>query len=115
MIALSCFAQSASDEEQLRGTWKAPEINNSLIKIYKSDEGFWLGEILQSDQSEDIGKVFLRKGKYDPKTKIWSGELVNPDNGIVLTAELTLTNNSTLKVKGTKFFITKTMNWIREE
>jgi uncharacterized protein (DUF2147 family) len=112
-LAVATFAQSPSAENAIKGIWAATEMNNSQIEIYKAADGLWYGKILKSDESKTIGKVIFRKGKYDATTKKWTGELVKPDNGMILTAELNLESNSNLQVKGSKFFMTKTFYWTK--
>ena len=113
LLAVATFAQSPSAENAIKGIRAATEMNNSQIKIYKASDGLWYGKIIKSDDAKTIGKVIFRKGKYDATTKKWTGELVKPDNGMTLTAELNLESNGKLKVKGSKYFITKTFYWTK--
>ena len=112
-LSLATFAQSSSAENEIKGIWVATEMNNSQIEIYKATDGLWYGKILKSDDAKTIGKMIFRNGKYDATAKKWKGELVKPDNGMTLTAELNLESNGKLKVKGSKFFMTKTFYWTK--
>ncbi len=112
-LSLATFSQSPNAENAIKGVWDATEMNNSQIEIYKAEDGLWYGEILKSDESKTIGKEIFRVGKYDATSKKWVGELIKPDNGMTLTAELSLEANGKLKVKGSKYFMTKTFYWTK--
>ncbi|NJO00423.1 MAG: DUF2147 domain-containing protein [Bacteroidia bacterium] len=112
-LSLATFAQSPSGENAVKGIWAATEMNNSQIEIYKAQDGLWYGKILKSDDAKTIGKLIFREGKYDATSKKWVGKLIKPDNGMTLTAELSLEPNDKLKVKGSKYFMTKTFYWAK--
>lgn len=112
-LSMATFAQSPITENAIKGIWDASEMTYSQIEIYKATDGLWYGKILKAEDSKTISKVIFLKGKYEATSKKWVGVLVKPDNLMSLTAELSLEPNGKLKVKGSKYFMTKTFYWTK--
>lgn len=100
-----------TDKYSIIGEWKAPDMENSTIKVYKATDGFIYGKIIASDEAEWIEEIILKKVKYDVESKSWRGKIYSLKRNMTIAAELTLENSKKLKLVGTKFFMTKTFYW----
>ncbi|MBV6647223.1 MAG: DUF2147 domain-containing protein [Cyclobacteriaceae bacterium] len=95
----------------IKGLWFCAEMRNSKILIYEITNGSLEAKITESDDPDYLGKIFVRKCHYVHEEKLWVSEITNLNNGIKVEAKLSLQEVNTLKVTGTKFFISKTYYW----
>ena len=101
------------NEGAILGNWKAPDLENSTIKVYKSSNGYFYGKIIDSDKKEWINEIILKKAKFDPKTKSWKGQIYSLARDITIDVTLSLESTQKLKLVGKKYFFTKTFYWSR--
>ena len=97
------------------GVWKATDLNNSIIELYKGKDGLLFGKIIDSDEKAWIDKVIFTNGKYDSKEDHWQGNLYSLKRKVTIGATLSLASKNKLKVVGKKFFMTKTFYWESKE
>ncbi|MEL6254863.1 MAG: DUF2147 domain-containing protein [Bacteroidota bacterium] len=108
---LTAFSLS---QESISGKWFSPDLSNSTIEIYKAEDGFQYGKIVESDEKDWIGETVLKKLAYDQKAKSWKGEVYSLVRKMTIDVEVTTTNESKLKLVGSRFFFTKTFYWSKK-
>jgi len=100
-------------EKDIIGNWKAVEMENSTIKVYKAKDGNIYGKIIESNRKDWIGEIILKKVKYIADDKEWKGELYSLQRKMSVDVTITLLSQNKLKLVGKKFFMTKTFYWER--
>ena len=104
------YSQNA---EKIMGIWKATDLENANIKLYKAKNGKFYGKVIDSEQKELIDKLVVTGLVYHEEDNVWKGEIHSLKRGITVDAEFSLEDDDTLKLVGTKFFMTKTFYWYR--
>ena len=105
------FLVFTTNDPSILGTWKAADLENSIIEVYEDKDGFLYGKIIESDKKEWINEVILKKVKYAPKDKVWMGEIYSLKRKMTVKVTISLESNKKLKLIGKKFFMTKTFYW----
>jgi hypothetical protein len=105
LIFTSFYTQSTVNVQKIEGNWFIKEENNMTVKIYKAIDGFYYGKILSCDKKEYIGKLLMRKLKFNETSKSYEGTMKEPNNSIVAKAKLILVGDNQLKITASKFFI----------
>lgn len=105
-------AKAQINENAIAGDWYSEELDKSLLRISKSNEGLWIGVIIKSSDSKKVGKTILTEGRFHPDKQNWAGKLKTA-MGINVNCVLSI-SGSALKLVGTKSFITKTYFWNRQ-
>lgn len=113
LIALSLvitMAFSLSAQTNLTGVWNTGE-QNTKVKLYKNKSGVIYGKILSSDNPKvKIGKILVKEVKL--KKGKWVGKIYSPKQGKWYNAQF-IPSKSTLKIKISAGWMTKTMEWKR--
>ena len=112
-VFILIFMSFTSAEIDITGTWKAQEMENSAIKIYKVKDGYFYGEIIDSDKKEWINEIILKKVKHYPNEKVWKGEIYNIERDATMAVTIDLLSENKLKLVGKKSFMTKTFYWTK--
>lgn len=102
-----------TQEKDILGNWKAVEMQNSTIKVYKAKDGNIYGKIIASNRKDWIGEIILKQVKYIADDEAWKGEVYNLERKMSVDVTITLLSQNKLKLVGTKFFMTKTFYWER--
>ncbi len=100
-------------KQDIIGNWKATEMENSTINVYKADDGHIYGKIIESNRKDWVGELILKKVKYYSDDKVWKGEVYSLERKMSIDVTLNLENQNKLKIVGKKFLMTKTFYWIR--
>ena len=114
IAVLSVFAFTAK-ENDIVGNWIATELENSTIKIYKAKNGYFYGKVIASDKKDWIGKLVIQEVEYKSKKNEWVGQVHSLKRKMKIDAVITLEAPTKLKLVGTKFFMTKTFYWDKEQ
>ena len=101
------------DKHTIIGVWKAPDMENSTIEVYKAQDGYIYGKIIDSDEQSWRDKIILQKVQYDAKDKVWKGEVYSLRMDTTVDVVITLESASKLKLVGTKFLMSKTFYWTK--
>ncbi len=109
------FTVVNTQADQILGNWKATEMENSTIKVYKASDGRIYGKIIESERKEWINHIILKQISYHSSKNEWKGQVHNPDLDITVNATITLENPGRLKLVGKKLFISKTFYWDKIE
>lgn len=117
IIAIITFGliSSFSMADPIIGKWSAPDMENSIIQVYKDKDGFIYGKIIDCDKKEWIGKIVLRKVTYDRKNNQWKGEVYSLLRNTSIDVTLNLESRKKLRLVGKKLFFTKTFYWSKKE
>lgn len=95
------------------GIWKAAALENSTIEVYRAEDGYLYGKIIESDEEDWIGEVILKKVTYDADDQLWKGEIYSLRMFFSVEAELSMESEQRLKLVGSKWGMTKTFYWER--
>jgi len=115
-LAASAFLlgiQSHTQNDAILGTWNAKDLENATIKLYRSDDGFIYGKIVDCNRKDWIDKVILDKTKYNKQDQAWKGEIHSLRTGMDINITIYLQNDNKLKLVGKKFFMSRTYYWER--
>ena len=105
------FTAFAPTNDSILGIWKATEMENSTIEVYRNKDGLIYGKIISSDEQDFIDKLVLKKAKYDPEDNVWRGEIYSLKKDMTIDVTLSLISDKKLKIVGKKYFVTKTFYW----
>lgn len=114
-ILASFFLASGGADGDIAGIWMTQK-QDSKIEISKSPDGTYTGKIIWAEAPHEsfVGTVVMKGVKYDPG----KGDYICPwiyDPRINVTAHAYITlNDSVMKVKACKGFITKQEMFVRE-
>jgi hypothetical protein len=108
----SISAQNAND---LLGKWNAEDDATKQVEFFLSTDGYFYGKAVgnSSDGKMKAGHLFLQKIWYDAANKSWKGTLHPPDVNMSIDARITVDGHQKIKVVGQKFFMTKTIYFIK--
>lgn len=109
-LSLTTFA---ANDASIIGNWKAPDLENSTIQVYKSNDGYFYGKIIESDKPEWVDEVILKKVKYFPEDEVWKGKIYSLKRKMSIDVTINLETENKLKLVGKKLFMTKTFYWTR--
>jgi hypothetical protein len=116
LVALVLFtiSVSAQTESTIIGKWKGDEKPDMQSEFYLDKDGLYYGKIIKDVENKGtLGRIILKKFKYDAKTNAFKGKMSPPDRDMELDATITFVNNDKLKIVAKKFIITKTIYFIR--
>ncbi|WP_298148625.1 hypothetical protein [Flavobacterium sp.] len=105
LFYLTSFGQ---DENALVGKWKNETDASKTSEFFKAADGLYYGKIA-TDASEPsgVGKIVMKKLKYDPKEKNFKGIMAPPDKKIELDVTITFITADKIKVVGKKLLFSK--------
>ena len=109
LFAISLNAQSL--EDQVAGTWNTEDGDSSVIKMYKSQDGTWVGKIISTDVTRSIGKFLFVEGVFNSEENIIEGTIIIPDKEWRIATTLSIEEPGVLTVLGQKFLLSKTFYW----
>jgi hypothetical protein len=104
--SISLFAQSP--EKSIEGNWYAEDISQSIIMIFKDHKGTLSGKIIKSSDTTLVNNDPLTGFRYFPDKKMYVGKVKPANRNFEIDGEISIINKSTLKLVGSRFFITKT-------
>ena len=108
-------ASSNNNDESIIGKWKAVgEEGESIVEIYKAEDGYFYGKIIEATKKEAIGKTILHKLRYDESNNEWKGKIESLKKKMKINVTVTLENPEKLKLVGKKMMFTKTFYWTKE-
>jgi hypothetical protein len=114
LFTLITLGVSAQDANTLTGKWKGEDKPNNHVQFCLGDDGLYYGKLVFEDgKKENLGKVMMKQLKYETATKTYKGTMTPPDKNIDLKVTLTFEGNDKIKVVAKKFFMTKTVYFIR--
>ncbi len=108
------YVSAQQEASKIKGVWLAKENDNALIELFQEDDGKWIGKIITSDARESIGKKIFINGVYNHEDNMWEGILIKPDNGLEVSATISLVTDQKIKIVGQKYFLTKTFFWLKQ-
>lgn len=97
-----------SPEQKLLGNWYAEGLSKSTIHIYRDESGVIFGKIIKSEDPDKIGKIPINNFKYDQNKGMFIGRIKPVNKSFELDGEITLVNDTTIKMVGSKLFLTRT-------
>jgi hypothetical protein len=103
---ISLFAQTS--EKSIEGNWYAEELSKSTIMIYKDSTGALSGKIIKSSDDGLINKILLTEFKFQADKKNFVGKVKPPKRNFTLDGEITKIGENSLRLVGSRFFISKT-------
>lgn len=112
-LSVLCVHASIPSEDSILGIWNAPDLENMRIEIYKAEDGYIYGKIIESEEESWIDKIILKQVTYDPAQKSWKGQIYSLKVLMTVDVVLTLEDQHTLKLVGSRFWMTKTFFWKR--
>ncbi len=107
LVANNASSQSAKD---ILGHWKSVEHPDKLVEIYVGKDALCYGREVSTPN-----KNMLKQLQYNEATKTFSGTMSPPDKDITLSVNISVLNHDTLKLVAKKFFVTKTMLFVRKK
>ncbi len=116
LVALLLFTVSitAQTESTIIGKWKGEDKPDMQSEFYLDKDGFYYGKVIKdTDNKGTLGRIILKKFKYNSKTNSFSGKMSPPDRDMELDATITFESNDKLKIVAKKFIMTKTIYFIR--
>lgn len=99
-------ANAQTIEPKLIGNWYSEDLSKSTISIYQDKTGAYFGKIVKSADAKYLGKIPLLNFKRDGNT--FKGKIKPATMPFELEGEITFLNISTIRLKGNRFFLTKT-------
>lgn len=98
----------------LIGKWKGEEEPDRQIEFVQETDGTFSGKVIndKSNKSKNGTKI-LKNLKFEPQSKTFVGKMTPPDKDIELDARVSFEDNDKLKVVASKFFMTKTIHFLR--
>jgi hypothetical protein len=110
-FSMGGFAQSA---ETIAGKWQAENDANRQSEIYLAKDGFYYGKLIaEKGKTENLGKLILKKLKYDSATQTFKGTMSPPDRNMELEATVSFVGKDKLKIVARKFLMSKTVYFVR--
>jgi hypothetical protein len=111
-VSFSCSlcAQSATT---IAGKWKAENDPDQKSEFYLAKDNFYYAKVIESQNTENNGKIILKKIKYNEATKTYKGIMSPLDKDIELNATISFITNHKLMVVAKKAFMSKTLYFIR--
>ena len=104
---------SPDTEATILGTWFAPDLDRSTIRVYRARNGLIYGKIIESANEDWVGEIVLKEVRYDSQAETWKGEVYSLTMYFTVDVELTLLDADRLQVVGTRFLMSKTFYWER--
>jgi len=114
-ILLYLISYYPSDENKIVGTWEAKELENSLIQVYRAEDGLFYGKIIKSDREDWVNEIILKETKYSIRDKTWSGLVYSLERKMHINVTINMESSTKLKLVGKKFFMTKTFYWLKHD
>lgn len=105
-LVLSSFQNNKAD--MIIGKWYAEDLSKSTIEFSKTTSGLYYGRIIQSDEKDKIDQTPFQAYKYDAKSNVYVGRITPASLPFELNGEITLLDNKTMQVVGSKMFLKKT-------
>jgi hypothetical protein len=110
-FSVTVFGQTQST---IIGKWKGEDKPNLQSEFYLGKDGLYCGKIIKDTENKGtLGRIILKKFKFDPKTSSFKGRMSPPDRDIELDATITFESKDKLKIVAKKFIMTKTIYFIR--
>lgn len=98
-------------EDKVAGIWSTEDGDNSRVKMYKSQDGTWVGKIISTDVTRSIGKFLFVEGVYNSEDNTIEGTIIIPDKEWRISTTLSIEEPNVLTVLGQKFLLSKTFYW----
>ena len=113
VCAASVQAQS-QPANSLIGRWK-DEANPTMQTEFslQHDDRFQGRLINDTGQKLKNGLVVFKDFRWDEQAKTYTGTLIKPEDGTEFNAAIVLTNENLLTVSVKKFFMTRTIHFVR--
>lgn len=105
-ITTSLYSQKAN--ENLNGNWYAEELSKSTINFYQNKNGIFFGKIIKSDEKDKIGRIPFENFTFNKNTGLYTGTIQSARSFFTLDGEIRFVDSKTIKIKGTRLFMTKT-------
>ncbi len=106
-IPTADFVLAQTPEQKIVGFWYAEELSKSTLYIYQDSVGIIFGKIVESKDSDKIGRTPLYNFKYVSSEKKFIGKVKSATSPLELEGEITFLNDKTLLLVGSKFLLTK--------
>lgn len=115
MLGLLAAAQiRAQSPNEITGKWNNKEDKHGLMEFYQGEDGLYYGRMINADGGEaKLGKVVLRKLRYNSESKTFTGLISPPDFNIELNATLSWIDKDALLVVAKNMFKTKKIRFDR--
>lgn len=114
IIQLFGLVHVQTNENKIIGQWKAESEKGKQSEFYLAKDGFYYGKLIPSDEKPDYnGKIIMKKLVYDASTNTYKGTMNPPDKDLELAVTISFVTNDKIKVVAKKFFMSKTMYFIR--
>jgi len=102
------------DSITLLGKWKGVEEPDRQIEFVQESDGSFSGKVINSKRSNPKnGTILLKNLKLEPQSKTFVGKMNPPDKDIELEARVSFEGDDKLKLEASKFFMTKTIHFLR--
>jgi hypothetical protein len=111
---LSSMTAWSQTEHDIIGKWKGEDKPDMQSEFYLAKDGLYYGKIIKDTENKGtLGRIILKKFKYNVKTNSFKGTMSPPDRDMELDATITFESNDKLKIVAKKFIISKTIYFIR--
>ncbi len=112
-VVILTLPKNLAGQEQIKGTWLAEALDNSLIMIYKDEGNYYSGKIIASDEAAFIDQIVLKRLKYNKKKDTWEGKIYSPRRQMEIDGKLSLESADKLKVVGSLYLLSRTFYWTK--
>jgi len=113
-VTLISTTISAQEPVSILGKWCGVEEPDRQIEFVQEKDGSFTGKVINSmSNNPKNGTLLLKNLKFDPKSKTFIGNMTPPDKDIELEARVSFEGDDKLKLEASKFFITKTIHFLR--
>jgi hypothetical protein len=106
LIKTPLFAQTS--EKSIEGMWYAEDISKSTILIYNDNYGSLSGKIIKSSDDGLVNKIPLTAFRFEAEKDRFIGKVKPASRNFELDGEINIIDENTLRLVGSRFFITKT-------
>lgn len=111
---LPLAAGAAPAEDVLKGVWKDTE-RGMQVALERDSAGLWFGKVVAAQRKEELGKRIFRGLRFDPATGTYIGKMFKPDDDEEVSVTLRLTSDRRLEAVASKFFLSKTLWFDRQD
>lgn len=107
---LSLSAQTAQD---IMGKWQDEENTEKQIEMQQHADGYFYGKVINNPKKSKNGFLVFKNLVWEGKSKTFQGIVNAPEIGEEIKVTLSLVNKDKFQFKVKKFFISKTVQFVR--
>lgn len=113
-ILLSLNTLKAQEASTILGKWKGVDEPNRQTEFFQGKDGHYFGRVINDkEKPANNGKILFKDLSFDKASNTFTGKLVHPEKDMELDVVVSFESNSKLKAEAHKYFISKTIYFIR--